>query len=307
MSAEQQHAARDGACQSGDVVFFSNPLMSDVESDWSPIHDAAFNGRVLTLQRLIAQGTCVNLATLDWVSPLHAACMKGHVDCAKILVEHGANVNCSTVDGKTPLSLSCSQGHVTCASMLLQQGACPVGTGQSSSPIYQAAGEGHPECIELLVQHGADVDQHSDQSGSPLHIACSNQHVDTARKLLQLGACVNSRVSGNSALHIAARLSNPDLVSILLEHGADCSLRNSEDKQPQDLASPNSLAERLLRQSGGATPLIQMCRLCIRNTLGKDRLRRIHELHLPTQLKQHLLYQSHPVRTVNPCTDPTQS
>lgn len=30
-------------------------LHLDVESDWSPIHDAAFNGRVLALQRLIAQ------------------------------------------------------------------------------------------------------------------------------------------------------------------------------------------------------------------------------------------------------------
>lgn len=30
-------------------------LQPDVESDWSPIHDAAFNGRVLALQRLIAQ------------------------------------------------------------------------------------------------------------------------------------------------------------------------------------------------------------------------------------------------------------
>lgn len=30
-------------------------LQLDVESDWSPIHDAAFNGRVLNLQRLIAQ------------------------------------------------------------------------------------------------------------------------------------------------------------------------------------------------------------------------------------------------------------
>ena len=35
------------------IVFMC--LQLDVESDWSPIHDAAFNGCVLTLQRLIAQ------------------------------------------------------------------------------------------------------------------------------------------------------------------------------------------------------------------------------------------------------------
>uniref|UniRef100_A0A3B4TG56 Ankyrin repeat and SOCS box containing 5b n=1 Tax=Seriola dumerili TaxID=41447 RepID=A0A3B4TG56_SERDU len=198
------------------IVFFMC-LHLDVESDWSPIHDAAFNGRVLALQRLIAQGTCVNLNTLDQVSPLHGAC---------------------------------ARGHATCVSLLLQQGATPVGTSLSSSPIHRAAAEGHPECIAPLVQYGADVDQYIDQSGSPLQVACSNQHLSTVRKLLQLGASVNNSVSGDAPLHVAARLSSPELVSVLLEHGADRSLRNLEGKQPVDLAPPNSLAERLLRQAG---------------------------------------------------------
>uniref|UniRef100_A0A4W6CK73 Uncharacterized protein n=1 Tax=Lates calcarifer TaxID=8187 RepID=A0A4W6CK73_LATCA len=219
MSAGHKETPRDTTCQTGPVVFFSNPLMSDVESDWSPIHDAAFNGRVLALKRLIAQGTCVNLNTLDQVSPLHGA--------------------------------SCARGHVTCVSLLLQQGATPLGTSQSSSPIHRAAAKGHPECIEPLIQYGADVDQCIDQLGSPLHAACSNRHLSTVGKLLQLGASVNNSVSGDSPLHIAARLSSPELVSVLLDHGANCSLRNLEGKQPLDLVSPNSLAERLLREAGG--------------------------------------------------------
>ncbi|XP_044072161.1 ankyrin repeat and SOCS box protein 9-like isoform X1 [Siniperca chuatsi] len=248
MSAGHKETPRDTTCQSGTVVFFSNPLMSDAESDWTPIHDAAFNGRVLTLQRLIAQGTCVNLSTLDQVSPIHGACMQGNVACVELLV------NSSTVDGQTPLSEACARGHVTCVSLLLQNGATPQGTSQTSSPIHRAAAKGHPECIEPLVQYGADVDQYISQSGVPLHVACSNQHVSTVRKLLQLGASVNSSVSGDSSLHIAARLSSPELVSVLLDHGANRSLRNSEGKQPLDLAPPNSLVERLLRQAGGIQP-----------------------------------------------------
>ncbi|KAM3862009.1 ankyrin repeat and SOCS box protein 9-like [Diretmus argenteus] len=283
---------RDNAHQTGPAVFFSNPLMSDVESDWSPIHDAAFNGRVLSLQQLIAQGVCVNRTTLDQVSPLHGACTQGHVACSKLLVENGANVNLSTVDGKTPLSEACAQGHVTCVSLLLQHGASPLGTSQTGSPIHRAAAKGHPECIETLVQHGADVDQCIDQSGSPLYIACSNQHLSTVRKLLQLGAAVNSSVAADSPLHIAARLSNPELVSVLLDHGADHSLRNPEGKKPLDLAPPNSPVERLLGQAGGAPHLLQLCRRFIRTVVGKERLGGIHDLHLPVELKQYLLYQS---------------
>ncbi|KAM4558174.1 ankyrin repeat and SOCS box protein 9-like [Odontesthes bonariensis] len=293
MSAEHKEAKQDSACRSG-AVFFSNPLMSDAESDWSEVHDAAFNGRVLALQRLIAQGACVNLNTLDQVSPLHGACMQGHTTCAKLLLENGANVNSSTLDGQTALSEACARGNVTCASLLLQHGATPLGASRSNSPIHCAAAEGHPECIEALVQYGADVDQHIDELGSPLHAACSNQRLNTARKLLQLGASVNTSASGDSPLHIASRLSSPELLSVLLENGADRLLANSEGKRPLDLAPPDSLAGRLLRKAGGVSPLMQLCRLHIRRAVGKQRLAGVPDLHLPTELVQYLLYQSDP-------------
>ncbi|XP_047456380.1 ankyrin repeat and SOCS box protein 9-like [Mugil cephalus] len=290
MSAGHKEAARATARQSG-PVFFSNPLMSDAESDWSPIHDAAFNGRVLTLQRLIAQGACVNLSTLDKVSPLHGACTQGQAACAKLLIENGANVNSSTVDGQTALTEACARGDVTCVSLLLRHGATSLGTSLNSSPIHKAAAKGHPECIEPLVEHGADVDQHIDGLGSPLHVACANQHLSTVRKLLQLGACVNRSESGDPPLHIAARLSSPELVSLLLDHGADRFLKNSEGKQPLDLARPGSPAESLLRQAGGVSPLMQLCRLRIRRSVGKQRLGGIRDLLLPSDLIQYLLYK----------------
>ncbi|XP_056897286.1 ankyrin repeat and SOCS box protein 9-like [Takifugu flavidus] len=289
MSAGRRETPQNRTCQ--DAVLFSNSLMSDVESDWSPLHDAAFNGRVLALQGLIGQGTCVNLSTLDRVSPLHGACARGHLACADLLIQNGANVNGSTVDGVTPLSEACARGHVTMASLLLQRGANPSGSDHTNSPIHRAAAKGHPECMEPLVRHGADVDQVIEQQGSPLHVACSNQHLSTVKKLLELGACVNSSVRGESPLHIAARLSSPELASVLLDHGAAPSPRNWEGKRPLDLAPPDSPVERLLRQ-GEVSPLMQLCRLHIRRTLGKWRLRSIDELHLPADIKRYLLYQS---------------
>uniref|UniRef100_A0A673AX35 SOCS box domain-containing protein n=1 Tax=Sphaeramia orbicularis TaxID=375764 RepID=A0A673AX35_9TELE len=274
-------------------VFCRCFLRIDTESDWSQIHDAAFNGRVLALQNLITQGACVNLNTLDRVSPLHAACVQGHTACAKVLVENGAHVNCSTVDGQTPLSEACARGHVTCVTLLLQHGAAPQGTSHSNSPLHSAAAKGHAECIESLVQHGADVDQYMERSGSPLNMACSNQQLSTVRKLLQLGASVNSVVHGDSPLHTAARLSSPEMVSILLDHGADRHLRNLEGKHPLDLAPPNSLTEKLLKQAETSS-LMQLCRLFIRRIAGKHRLGEIHDLRLPTELKRYLLHQSDP-------------
>ncbi|CAG5865666.1 unnamed protein product [Menidia menidia] len=376
MSDQRQDAQPDGAGQSG-AVFFSNPLMSDVESDWSPVHDAAFNGRVLNLQRLIAQGACVNLNTLDQVSPLHGACVQGHTACAKLLLESGANVNSSTLDGHTALSEACARGNLTCVSLLLQHGASPLGAGRSNPPLHSAAAEGqrshstaparmvragimqrrqnaptvskrcwspggfsepltppltlspgHPECVEALVRHGADVDQHVEHLGSPLHVACSNRRLDTVRKLLQLGrmrsrsealtglsgpdlsissgARVDGRVSGDSPLHVAARLSSPELVSVLLEHGADRLLLNSEGKRPLDLAPPGSPAGGFSRRPqvlqllsslspfGVCVPLKQLCRLDVRRAVGRRRLGGLPDLDLPAELIGYLLHQSDP-------------
>lgn len=293
-SPEQNDTAQDNAVGTEPVVFFSNPLMSDVESDWSPIHAAAYNGHVLSLRSLVSQGANVNLSTLDRVSPLFGACIKGHTACAKLLLDCGANVNFSTLDRRTPLSEACAQGHKACVTLLLQHGAAHQGTGLSNSSIHIAAAKGYPECIDALVQHGADVDQHIDQLGSPLHAACVNQHVSTVKKLLQLGACVNSGKDSESPLHAAARLSSPELVTVLLEHGADRSVRNHQDKVPLDLAPPNSPIETLLGHRGEVSRLMQLCRLYIRKVLGKERLADIHSLVIPSELEQYLLYQSDP-------------
>lgn len=44
----------------------------------------------------------------------------------------------------------------------------------------------------------------------------------------------------------------------------------------------------------GVSPLMQLCRLHIRKTVGKRRLGGIDDLHLPADIKQYLLYRSNP-------------
>ncbi|KAM8857226.1 ankyrin repeat and SOCS box protein 9-like isoform 1-T1 [Synchiropus picturatus] len=306
-----ERAAEERDMSACERRFCSNALMGDLESDWSPVHDAAFNGRVLALRRLVAQGACVDLSTRERLTPLHAACLQGHAACVKVLLENGANVNLTSVDGHTALSHACGGGRTSCVALLLQHGAAPAGSSPASSAMHVAAARGQrsaaypasqnspaadplpgqPGCMEALVRHGADVDQRVRPSGSPLQVACSHQHLSAAEKLLQLGACVNPEASGDSPLHIAARLSHQEMLSLLLSHGADPRLRNREGRRPVDLAPAGSVAEQLLTHVGGPT-LMQLCRLSIRRTLGKTRLGGIHELRLPTELQLYLLFQS---------------
>uniref|UniRef100_A0A8C4VR07 Ankyrin repeat and SOCS box containing 5 n=1 Tax=Gopherus evgoodei TaxID=1825980 RepID=A0A8C4VR07_9SAUR len=94
--------------------FYGIPQGPGSWADRSPLHEAASQGRLLSLKTLLSQGYSVDTLTIDHVTPLHEACLGDHVGCARILLEAGANVNATTIDGVTPLFNACSRGSASC-------------------------------------------------------------------------------------------------------------------------------------------------------------------------------------------------
>ncbi|KAL2305096.1 hypothetical protein Nmel_007068, partial [Mimus melanotis] len=261
-------------------------------ADRSPLHEAASQGRLLSLKTLLSQGYNVDTLTIDQVTPLHEACLGDHVGCARILLEAGANVNATTIDGVTPLFNACSRGSAACAELLLQYGAKAQWESCLPSPTHEAASRGHSECLEVLISWGIDVDQDLPHLGTPLYVACVSQQIHCIRKLLYAGANVQKGKHLQTPLHAAAQHSSTEIVNLLLEFGADINAKNSDFERPVDLAAPSSLVEGLLLFHE-ATPssLCQLCRLCIRNYIGRARLHLVPQLQLPTILKNFLQYR----------------
>lgn len=56
------------------------------------MHEAAAQGRVLELEKLIKNGALVNIVAVDSITPLHEACIQGQTQCVKLLLEAGAHV-----------------------------------------------------------------------------------------------------------------------------------------------------------------------------------------------------------------------
>ncbi|XP_026116373.1 ankyrin repeat and SOCS box protein 5 isoform X2 [Carassius auratus] len=261
-------------------------------ADRSPLHEAACQGRLLALKTLLSQGYSANIITIDHVTPLHEACLGDHVACARALIEAGANVNATTIDGVTPLFNACSTGSVTCTEVLLEHGAKPQAEECQPSPIHEASSKGRAACIESLISWGADVDYDIPHLGTPLYIACVSQQLQCTRKLLDGGANVQKGRFLDTPLHAATQKDCPEIISVLLDFGANINARNLELQRPIETAPPSSAAEAvLLLYEAMPRSLCQLCRLSIRNYMGRPRLHLIPHLKLPTLLKGFLQYR----------------
>ncbi|XP_024914533.1 ankyrin repeat and SOCS box protein 5-like isoform X2 [Cynoglossus semilaevis] len=259
-------------------------------ADRSPLHEAASQGRLLGLRTLLDQGFYPNVVTIDHVTPLHEACLSGHVACVRALINAGANVNAATIDGVTPLFNCCSSGNAGCLELLLQSGArARAQHTHFPSALHEACKRGSSQCVEVLLAHGADPDAQLSHQGSPLYVSCLHQHTACSKILLHRGASANVGCGEESPLHAAVKLDSADLVSVLLDYGADVNLRDRSNKRPVDLAPSSGKTKKLL-QAFEASPrtLCQLCRIQIRNSIGRSRLKQLSCLPLPPLLTNYL-------------------
>ncbi len=90
------------------------------------------------------------------------------------------------------------------------------------------------ELVKLMVMgEGLDLDD-----ALAVHYAVQHCNRDVVKALLELGAAdVNSRAgpTGKTALHLAAEMVSPDMVSVLLDHHADPNSRTLDGVTPLDV------------------------------------------------------------------------
>ncbi len=148
------------------------------------------------------------------------AVVAGNVKLAEKYLNKGADVNVTYTSanaglsyGETALIIASSAGNRAMVGMLLKKGADPNKSNEGYTAINYAAGSGYTEVVKALIEGGANINQ---------------VHVDGTTPL------INASIGGNAAL-----------VKLLIDMGADISIKDPGGKTALDYAKNKQVKELL--------------------------------------------------------------
>ena len=221
----------------------------------------------------------VNAPAISISTPLHQAAHRGDLVAVIAEASAGADLNLRGRNGNRPLHLAVASTNLALVAWLLDHGAdLHARNSAGLTALHWAAESGNLEMVRALIAAGARIDVRGNrefvirETPSALYLAIEGDHGEVAAMLLEAGADPNlsCNSSGATALSLAGRRGQSDLVALLLAHGArangllDLDPAEPPYELPLACAASGEIARRLLaagartdaRNRYGDTPLL---------------------------------------------------
>jgi ankyrin repeat protein len=206
--------------------------LAKLGKDFSPavFLNCVRNGDSMALRLFIEAGMDVNKPDENGFTPLMIASWYGNADVAKLLIERGANLNAIMDDGRSALQIAKEHQHPNIVEMLSKGGAKDFMqiNKQFAVAVINCITN---EVISLLAQ-GADPN---------ILFSTIVLNDDEHPHMIDL-------LRDHTALTVAVWGNHPEIVSILLDKGADPTKPNGKNQYPDEIARRESPASRELLQ-----------------------------------------------------------
>jgi len=147
--------------------------------------ESAYLGKLDNVERLVFEGTAVDVVDPEHRTPMMFAAFNGHTAVIGFLVEKGAEVDNRDINGRTALMYASSGPYRDTVMLLLSRGAevDVQGTLEGFTALMTAAAEGQIEIVRQLLDHGADRSLEDKDGDTALSFARQMGHTEVAALL----------------------------------------------------------------------------------------------------------------------------
>jgi len=234
----------------------------------TPFMEAVRGAIIPSIEKLSLNGADTSTRNIRGDTPLHIAVNMDRPDVVSILLKMNASIHARNTKNRTPFqnSLTVSSRMV---SALLTGDRVNMPDDNGNSALHVAIQERAPvDIIRTIVSAGARINTVDNNGKTPLRLAVDMNSFDAAKIIADSGAdpfmaavdnktpaeiaftkgseciraifsgrAINSRdSSGNTILHLAARYGSPEVINILIQLGANRTIRNIATESPYDIA-----------------------------------------------------------------------
>ncbi len=159
-----------------------------------------------------------------------------NVRTVQTLLQRGFDPNTVNPEGVPALMLAVQEPSLKVAELLASwpQTRTEIRNANDESPLMLAALKGYLPLVKKLVANDADVNK---PGWTPLHYAATGGHVPVVEFLLDESAYIDAESpNGTTPLMMAAMYGSPEAVKVLIQAGADLTLKNQLGMTALDFA-----------------------------------------------------------------------
>jgi len=201
---------------------------------------------IATLRQLIGPDVDVNAKSLYGKTALMLAAADGDVSLMGRLISFGADVSQVNRAGGNALMYAAQYGHAQAVQHLINNGAKIDHRGAKGwNALMIAVLKGRLPVVDILLAHRANPNLRDVLGWTPLMRATQNDHHMIAQKLIDMPETdINARNhAGQTALHIATIVGAQKTAVLLIQKGADVTIRDNEENAPLDIAKQRGDAQ----------------------------------------------------------------
>ena len=205
------------------------------EDQCTPLIMATYCNNYMAVRFLEQAGVDIDCIQGESYSAMHISAMEGFVNVAKLLIEAGSNINLQSSSGRTPLHLAVQNRHKYLVKTLLESNADPSirDKYQREDNLYLVRGKdkGKPAWHYVDVKMASSGLFHKTTKGGSVDVANfgtvlasgwgDDPPANKKEEILAADGKPTAEMKHQTALHIACKVGDEEVITLLVEHGAD--------------------------------------------------------------------------------------